>query len=139
MKIEHGIKGFVVIDDGQKFEGLLYRDKETQWINVKNDLGIFEINPNNIIFLKKENMKNDETGPGKKKLMALGYVSTLLIFIASPMVAIMVDSILGWLFYSGSAIFGMIFTWRNNIKPIFIQFAWYMAWNLIAILTRLYF
>ena len=72
-----------------------------------------------------------------KKTDFTGYLSTLLIFIGAPLVALFVDSVTGWIFYSAAAILGMIYTYKKKDKAIFLQFAYYMIWNVMAIISRL--
>jgi hypothetical protein len=67
----------------------------------------------------------------------IGILSTVFILIGSPTVALFVSSIVGWVIYSVSAILGMIYTKRRCDYPIFVQFVWYLGWNMVAIWTRL--
>jgi len=75
--------------------------------------------------------------PESRSTKIIGILSTLFILVGSPTVSLFVRSILGWVFYSVSAVLGMIYTVRKREKPIFIQFAYYLFWNIIAIISRL--
>jgi hypothetical protein len=75
--------------------------------------------------------------PVDTKTKIIGTLSTIFILIGSPTVAIFVTSIVGWIFYTISAILGMIYTKKRRDLPIFIQFAYYLVWNIFAIAVRL--
>jgi hypothetical protein len=64
-----------------------------------------------------------------------GAISTLLVMIGAPFVVLFVDSPIGWLFYLGGAIAGIIHFARRD-RAMLAQFMYYLVMNVIAILVR---
>lgn len=73
----------------------------------------------------------------EKKKKMWGYLSTLLIFIGAPLVAVLPESAIGWLIYTVASCVGMVYTIKIRDKAIFLQFAYYCIWNVIAVFTRI--
>jgi hypothetical protein len=76
--------------------------------------------------------------PVSKKVKAIGILSLVFTMLGSPTVAIFVKSIIGWILYSISAIMAMIYAKKRCDIPIFWQFMWYLGWDVIAIIARVW-
>lgn len=66
----------------------------------------------------------------------LGWLSTSLVFIAAPLAALLVESPIGWIIYTVSAIAGIVHFSRKRDRAMAIQFGYYLIMNVIAIVTR---
>lgn len=73
----------------------------------------------------------------KRKNKLTAYISTILIYIGAPLVAVLPEAAIGWLIYTVASIFGMVYTLRIRDRAIFLQFIYYCVWNVIAVITRM--
>lgn len=64
-------------------------------------------------------------------------IATSLILMGSPLIALLVDSPIGWILYVIAYILMIISGIKLNYRNICIQFAILLFWNVIAILMRI--
>jgi hypothetical protein len=72
----------------------------------------------------------------------IGVIGTVLNLTGSPFVALLPFSALGWIIYACGSIIMVVYAIKRKDKnnkrdwPLFIQMAWFFAWNISAILAR---
>jgi len=78
----------------------------------------------------------EETPPRPRRQVSAA-ISTLFVFIAAPLAALLVESPLGWALYSISAVAGIVHFAKVKDRAMLVQFTFYLVMNLIAIMVRL--
>lgn len=73
-----------------------------------------------------------------KRIEILGWIAYVITCCGSPVVAMLPMSIWGWVLYLVGSILTIWYSIKVKAKrPLLMQFIWFAAWNVGAIITRL--